>query len=406
VQSDKYSPFEEYATPRQIELIAAIRLHGSENAANAALGMANDKVSASMRRLRERAAKQGYAPESGIDHPVAEGFELRGYSHFTKTAMGEPIWLKTRAAERDYWEGLRSAIESIAPISLEIAALSPAPQSDIIPWLQIGDAHIGMLASEAETGANFDIGIAEREICAAAAALIDEAPPCERMVINDLGDATHYETFKAMTEHSGHAMDFDTRYWKMIHAYIRITQFIIERALTKAAVVDYIANQGNHSRSNDIWIAATVGALYGPSGRVNVLRNESPFIAYRMGKTFVLVHHGDKMKPEQLAKVMATDYALDWGETEFRYIDGGHIHHSSRKELPGCVWESWNNLAARDKHEHDAGYRSKKMMSIVMRSRTYGEDMRRVMPIDRVRDIIRAKTPNHYVPPKQRAFAA
>lgn len=396
----------DYATPRQKEFLDAIEQYGSATAANKALGLSTDIVAKSMRRLKAYAAKQGYAPEAGINHPVAEGFNLKGYSHFTKTAAGEPIWLKTRAAEQDYWEGIRAAIEAVKPIDPTILPMPFEPQSDIVPWLQIGDAHIGMVASEAETGANFDISIAKREICAAAAALIDQAPECDRMVINDLGDGTHYETFKALTEASGHAVDYDTRYWKMVDAYMEISEFIAERALAKAKTVDLIYNQGNHSRSNDVWMAAHMRSLHRQNPRVNVMRNESPFIAYRMGKTFVLVHHGDKAKPEALRNIMISDYAIDWGESEFRYIDGGHVHHSQRKELEGCVFESWNNLAPRDKYAHDGGWRSKQCMSIVMRSRRYGETGRIVMPIERVRDIIREKHPEHYVPPVVRAFSA
>ncbi len=396
----------EYATPRQKEFLDAIGQYGSATAANAALGLAGDVVGKSMRRLKVFAAKQGYAPEAGIDHPVAQGFNLKGYSHFTKTAAGEPIWLKTRAAENDYWDGIRSAIEAVQPIDPNILPIPAEPQSDIVPWLQIGDAHIGMVASEAETGANFDIGIAKREICAAAAALIDEAPECERMVVNDLGDGTHYETFRAMTEASGHAVDYDTRYWKMIDAYLEISEFIVERALAKAQTIDLFYNQGNHSRSNDIWMAAHMRSMHRHNPRVNVMRNESPFIAYRMGKTMVLVHHGDKVKPEGLRNVMASDFAADWGETEFRYIDGGHVHHSQRKELEGCIFESWNNLAPRDKYAHDGGWRSRQCMTLVLRSRRYGEVGRRVMPIERVRDIVRAVHPEHYAPPAARAFCA
>lgn len=396
----------DYATPRQREYLEAVQQYGSARKVEAALGLTNDTVSASLRRLKAHAANRGYAPEANIDHPVAEGFQLHGYSHFTKTINDEPIWLKVKSAERDYWEGIRSAIEGLAPIDPAILAAPEEPQSDIVPFLQIGDAHIGMLSSEAETGANFDISIAKREICAAAAALIDEAPQCERMVINDLGDGTHYETFRAMTEASGHAVDYDGRYWKMVDAYVEICEFIAERALAKAQTVDLIYNQGNHSRSNDSWIAVLMRSLHRNNPRVNVLRNESPYIAYRIGKTFVLIHHGDKAKPEAVAKVMAEDYAVDWGETEYRYIDGGHVHHSQRKELPGCVFESWNNLAPRDKYANDGGWRSKQSMSLVLRSRRYGERGRKVMPIALVRDIVRASHPDHYVPPVVRAFAA
>lgn len=388
------------------EALEAIRIHGSNAAAARALGIPENTLRSRVKKARETLGDSRLADE--LQNLVATGFELKGYSQFTKTAAGEPIWLKTRAAERDYWQGITDALSDVRdnPPALDINPLPVLADSDMVPWLQIGDAHIGMLSSEAETGANFDIAIAEREICAAAAALIDMAPYCDRMVVNDLGDGTHYETFKAETEASGHRVDQDTRYWKMIQAYIRITRFIIEKALTKAGTVDYIANQGNHSRSNDIWIAALVEAVYGATGRVNVLRNESPFIGYRMGKTLVMVHHGDKVRPQKARDVMADLFAADWGEAEFRYIDGGHVHSSNRLDLAGCTFESWNNLAPNDKWAHDSGYRSKQMMSLVLRSRTYGEQGRHVMPIERVRDIILGKHPTHYTPPQQRAFAA
>ena len=382
--------------------VDAYQRHGcNQTSAADELGLSRSTLRDSLRQ----AARKGIAPEAGLDHPVAEGFALKGYSHYTKTIHGEPIWLKARAVEHDYWTGLEAAIAAVRPVD-SIPPMPRAPDSDIVPWLQIGDAHIGMLASEAETGANFNISIARAEACAAVAGLIAETPRCDRLVVNDLGDGTHYETFKAETEASGHRVDHDTRYWKMVEAYIDITCFTIDRALERAVTVDFIANQGNHSRSNDIWIAALVRRLYSATGRVNVLRNESPFIAYRMGKTFVLVHHGDKAKPESVAKVMASDFATDWGETDFRYIDGGHVHHSQRKELPGVVFESWNNLAPRDKYAHDSGWRSKQCMSVVLRSRRYGEVGRQVMPIERVRDSIIAKHPDHYVPPAMRAFTA
>lgn len=397
-----------WATTLEAEHLSAVAEHGSARKAGAALGKDPSWISKSIKALRERVARLGgEALKEDIEGRIAPGFELKGYSQFTKTQLGEPIWLKTRKAERDYWAGIESAISQVKPVDISVLPTPPEPQSDVVPWLQIGDAHIGMLASEAETGANFDISIAKREICAAMAALIDEAPPCERMVINDLGDGTHYETFKGITMGHGHQLDFDTRYWKMIEAYVEIMQFAVEYALEKKAqVVDMIFTPGNHSESNDSWIAVTMRALYGKSGRVNVLRNENTMIAYRMGNTLVLVNHGYKLKPEALARAMAQDYAVDWGETNFRYIDGGHVHHSQRKEMTGCVFESWNNLAPNDKHGHDGGWRSKQLMSLVLRSRKYGERGRRLMPAELVRDLILASGVEHYVPPVMRAFAA
>lgn len=390
------------------ELLEALRLvseYGSITEAARRIGLNRETMQSRVNKAREKVAS-GELLADEMAERIAPGFELKGYSQFTKTQAGEPIWLKTRKAERDYWEGIRAALENIKPAPHDIAPAPAEPQSDIVPWLQIGDAHIGMLAHESETGANFDISIGKAEICASAAGLIDDAPKCERMVLNDLGDGTHYETFKGETMGHGHALDYDTRYWKMIDAYVEISQFLIERALTKAQTVDCIYNQGNHSESNDIWIAAAMRAVYRDNPRVNVIPNQGRFIGYRMGKTLAVIHHGDKAKPEKFRDVVASDFSADWGETEFRYLDGGHVHHSQRKELAGCIFESWNNLAPRDKFANDGGWRSKQCMSLVLRSRRYGDVGRQVMPIERVRDIILAKHPEHYCPPQTRAFAA
>jgi hypothetical protein len=144
---------------------------------------------------------------------------------------------------------------------------------------------------------------------------------------------------------------------------------------------------------------------------VNVLNNGNVFIGYRMGNTFVMTHHSDRCRPADLARVMSTDFHADWGETEYRYIDIGHIHHNMvLKEHPGVSVESFNTLAPKDKWHNDKGYRSRSSMTVVYRSRTYGEVGRRVLPIREVRDRVLAAMPRRqrgevYVPAERRAFA-
>ena len=400
----------QFCTERQRQVLEAIDRLGSAKDASLELGMNKGGASETYIDVKRKAAKMGYAPEAGLTHSVAQGFQLKGYSHLTKTAAGENIWLKTEAV-RERWElAVSNAIANCAAREINI----PPPMvhtfdgADIIPWLNIGDAHIGLLCHEDEVSANFDIKIAKVEILQAAFDLIDMAPDCERMVVNDLGDGTHYENMKAMTERSGHQVDFDSRFPKMIEAYLDIMEAVIEKALTKATTVDVIINQGNHSETNDYWAAQYFRRLYERLGsnRVNVLKNENPFIGYRMGNTFVLVHHGHKVKPETLRQIMSTDYRIDWGEAKFCYIDGGHIHHFSAKELGGAEWCSFNNLAPLDKYAHDGGWRSKQAMTLVLRSRTYGDMGRYKMPIEKVWDAIRKVKPSHYVPQPKRAFSA
>jgi len=262
-------------------------------------------------------------------------------------------------------------------------------EKDIIPWFQIGDAHIGMLAHAREVGHNFDLKIAERELCMAIDRLVERTPACERCVINDLGDFGHYENMAAKTAKSGHELDFDTRYNKMRETEARILRYMIERAQQKFKYVDMIINQGNHNETsaqdNAIWLRM----MYENNDRVTILDNASRFIPYRMGNTFVMTHHSDTCKPAKLADVMATDFQQDHGETKYHYIDIGHIHHSmTKKELGNCIVESWNQMAPSDKYANDGGWRSRSFLTVVERSKIYGEVGRRTITREELLDCI------------------
>lgn len=408
----------EWATPAQTRAIDAI-LSANGNVRQAArdLGIHHSVVQRQMKRVKKKAAAHGYSPEHGLSRPIPAPFVARGHSTLDKIHPDghremQLQWTKTRLDDAQWLEqveeGIASYVEGIGPIEIPDAPLNA--DDDLIPWIQIGDAHLGMLAHEAETGENFDLKIAERELLMAVMMLIEEIKPVKRLVINDLGDFTHYENFAGQTEASGHNLDYDGRFPKMIDVYARVMRTIIDMALSKAETVDVIINQGNHSRTNDIWMAVLLREVYGPTGRVNVLNNHSPFIGYRMGNTFVMTHHSDKTKPNRLAQVMTSDFRRDFGETEFHYIDIGHIHHHMKSvEHPEVVIESWNILAAKDAYASDNGYRSRQSITVVNRSKKYGEIGRRLLPIQQVRDRIREvanKTgkPLPYMPQPRAAF--
>lgn len=381
-----------WATQRQLGYLDAVAKHGSIRAAARALGVDNAAMVRSLQSLRLKAAVSGHSPQHDMRHTVPEPYVVKGVSTFYGTD-GRPRnqWVKSRLDDQAMDRALReAALAFVADLPALPAPPPPADtSSDVIPWIQIGDAHIGMLAHEWETGQRFDLETAEAELLGAIGVLIEEMPRVDRCVINDLGDATHYDNFSGATAQSGHALDIDGRFPAMLRVYSRVMRLVVDSALKRALHVDVIVNQGNHSRINDFWMAEMLRVVYGQSGRVQVLNNDSPFIGYRMGKTLVMVHHGDKVKPRDLIGVMTTDFRADYGATQHHYIDIGHVHHRKvAAEHPGVIVESWNNLAPNDKWAHDMGYRARRSISMVMRSRTYGEIGRRLLPIEEVRDRI------------------
>jgi hypothetical protein len=59
-----------------------------------------------------------------------------------------------------------------------------------------------------------------------------------------------------------------------------------------------------------------------------------------------------------LPLLMAVDCSEHWGQTVFRYIDTGHIHHDVVKEVGGVRVESLRTLAPKDPYHSFKGYRS------------------------------------------------
>lgn len=399
-----------WASPAQARYLDAVEKYGSPTKAARELGVHKKTVQVAVDRAERRAVRAGYAPEYGLHHPAPPGRFVRNTTvHFGKDGEVLNSWVRFPVEDEEWLQNVREAMSEFAADVGPIVDVPAAPldfDKDIIPWIQIGDAHFGMLAHCWETGQNFDLKIAEAEMRAAFGQLIDELPSCERLVINDLGDFTHYENMGGVTDASGHALDYDGRFPKMIKVYSRTMRWMVEKALTKAKHVDVIVNQGNHSRTNDMWMAELLDVAYGATGRVHVLNNDSVFIGYRMGNTLVMTHHSDKCRPNKLCDVMITDFREDYGQTEFHYIDIGHVHHKQQvKEHAGITIESFNNLAPMDKYAHDGGWRSRQSISYVLRSRKYGEVGRRTLPIQEIHDRMQ-RAGSTVQPFRKRAFVA
>jgi len=348
-----------------------------------------------IRTLKARAEKKGYDPDKGINRPVSPDsiLGLSGLSDMRKNEDGLPVWYKFNKDAEEIKRQIKAANEAFTKELPQLPEIIPPEKQDydkdLIPWYQIGDAHIGMLARESDVGHKFDVEIGQRELAFAMASLIERTRPCERCVINDLGDGTHFENEAAITTHSGHALDAAAPLYDVLDVYYALMRYMIETALEKHWYVDVIINQGNHSRENDWATAMHLRHFYAKNKRVTILDNSSVFIPYRMGNTFVLCHHTDKCKPGALAGVMANDFAQDWGETFYHYMDGGHVHHGqAKKEANGAIYESWNQMAPSDKYTHDGGWRSRSFISMVYRSKTYGEKGRETITAEEVKDKI------------------
>jgi hypothetical protein len=382
----------QFASPRQRDYIEAIIEHGSERKAAKALGVARGSVSKAMCAVKAKAARQGWSPDHDMVKTAPDGFHVKGTSTlYTNGEGGTKIaaqWVKTSIDRERQAEMVREAVDAwcdeakgaIKPIK------PPKHTSDALMTVYpMGDPHFGMYAWAAECGDNFDLDIAERDLCAAIDYLVGQSPDSDRGVLINLGDFFHTDNMDGTTARSGHALDTDGRLQKMMHIGVRALRRCIHRMLEKHQSVEIINVPGNHDNVLALAMNVLFGNVYENEPRVTV--HDAPTMRHYVehGKCLVGAVHGHQTRDRDLPGIMATEKPEEWGRTRFRYFFRGHHHHDSREEFNGCIVEQFRTLAAGDAYAVGSGYLSGRDMKGIVLHKDYGETARFTCGIDLLR---------------------
>jgi hypothetical protein len=198
--------------------------------------------------------------------------------------------------------------------------------------------------------------------------------PCQQALLVFLGDFMHYDSFVAVTPTSGHHLDADGRFPKMVRTAIRCMRYLIERALERHGKVHVIVEIGNHDLSSSIFLMECLRNVYENEPRITIDNSPRHYHYYQFGQVLVATHHGHGAKSEALPLIVATDVPKMWGETKHRHIFVGHVHHVNKlKDFPGAEVESFRILASPDAYSDQKGYRSARDMKCIIFDRNHGE---------------------------------
>jgi hypothetical protein len=233
-----------------------------------------------------------------------------------------------------------------------------------------------MRAWKDETGAEYSIEIAAQRLSEASAMLINAAPYTDRAIILNLGDTLHQNDSKNMTPTSGHILDVDGRFAQAAMAAVKSHVAMIEAAKTKHKHIEVVVLAGNHDPDFTHMLAIALVMRYEEDERVTVHWNPSKLWVFEFGRNMLAAHHGDKTKPDRLAMLVADVHAPMWGRTYWRYLDTGHIHQDSSKDIGGIFWESHRAITKRDAAAAGFGYTGRSTMKCITVHRERGEVMR------------------------------
>ena len=365
-----------WATERQNEYLNAYKRHGSYVAAANSLNVNESVLRRAISSVKRKAALQGHSPEHSMTRTVPDGFRVKGVStYYDKEGNAAGQWVKSQVDRERQAELLREAFEAMAQ-DLPRRAISEAPihcAESLATVYTLTDSHVGALCWHEETGEDWDLHIAEHTLTACFERLIASAPSSEVGIVAQLGDFLHQDGMNAVTPMSGHLLDSDGRFSKVVAVAIRILRRVVNLALTKHKQVIVLMAEGNHDMASSIWLRTMFKALYENEPRIKVVDSPLPYYAYQHGEVMLAWHHGHLKKNDQLPLLFASQFAPMWGSSRKRYCHTGHRHHVEEKEHSGMTVIQHPTLAARDAYAARGGWISERQACAITYHRTYGQ---------------------------------
>jgi len=296
-------------------------------------------------------------------------------------------WVRRKVDEEAKLQAMIGMVEELARDVRPVPPIPPPEHAarDLMALYPMGDPHVGMYAWASECGDDFDLEVAERDLCGAVDYLVARAPDAERGALINVGDFFHAENMAGITTRSGNVLDMDSRLPKVQEVGVRILRRCVERMLEKHREVIVINAPGNHDEVLAHFLNLLLSTLYENNPRVDVRRAPTTRHYIEFGRNLVGVVHGERTKDRDLPGIMATEMPEAWGRTRHRTFLRGHHHHDSRVEYNGCTVEQVRTLAARDAYTVGGGYLSGRDMKCITLHREFGEQTRTTCGIDVLR---------------------
>jgi hypothetical protein len=383
----------QYGTEREREYYLAVIKHGSNRKAAEALGCARRSVDKGIQNIKAKAARQGYAPEHDMTRQVPDGFHLRGTSTLYDADGNQKIqWVKTNIDQQRQQELMKEFIAGMCeeiPQTPAIEHSGKVCNSDLLNCYVITDYHLGALSWAPETGADWDLEIAEATLVEWFRQAIEQSPDAKTAVFAQISDFLHFDSFDAVTPASKHLLDAAGRFPNLVRVAIRVLRRVIAMLLAKHEAVHLIMADANHDPTSQVWIREFFYVMYELEPRITVDTSPSPYNAYEFGKVALFTHHGHKRKPANVSEVFVAQFREMFGRTKFAYAHMGHMHHVDMKENNLMIVEQHRTLSAPDAYSARGGWISGRDAKVITYHRNYGEVGRLTISYDMVKEGIK-----------------
>lgn len=319
--------------------------------------------------------KQTKAPGEIYEQPA--GLALKGQSVLTD-GEGRTVltWHKTDRAEQDRLVAMRAAVDAFKeelPRAAPAVAGARHTRADLLNLFAVSDNHFGMLSWREETGADYDVKIAEQVLLDWFAAAIAQSPDAHTALFGQIGDVMHHDSLESVTPAHRHVLDADSRLQKVIRVVIRCMRRIIDMLLEKHEHVHVIMASGNHDPASSAWLREMFAVFYENEPRITVDNSPSLYYAYEWGDTALFLHHGHKRGIANVDATMAGMFREMFGRSKYAYAHIGHLHSDEGRKSGLMYVERHETLAAPDAYAAGGGWLSGRSAKVITYSKKFGE---------------------------------
>ncbi|WP_019567301.1 hypothetical protein [Agrobacterium sp. 10MFCol1.1] len=378
--------------------VDAYREHGTLIKAAAALGIGKSALAESVKRAAEAGmlgtepVLPGFrisrisntpsgtfiqqAPERGERFEVPAGHVVKGVSALVD-ANGRVIqqWQKTAVEAEGQLAAFQAMVDGLKE-DLPRITIMPAPQhveEDLLNQFVVTDSHFGMLAHREETGADYDLRLAEQLLLDWFAAAVAGAPQAHTAVLAQLGDLLHHDALESVTPAHKHVLDADSRLHKVVRVVIRTLRRVVDMLLQKHKHVHVVMASGNHDPASSVWVRELLATIYENEPRVTVDTSPMLYYAYKWGDTALFYHHGHKRGVAQVDATLAGTFREMFGASKYAFAHVGHLHSDEGRKSALMYVERHETLAAPDAYAAGGGWLSGRSAKVITYSRRYGE---------------------------------
>lgn len=367
-----------WATERERELMEAVAAQGVMAAARA-LGIGDRAIRRSMERLRARAARGGYAPGMLAPGANAPGCRMvKTTVHLDQDGKVVEEWRR----EVPGAEAMEELVERLCARADGQGPAIPPPRTvrrpDLMLELDCGEIHVGKYSWAKETGHDYDADIAAMDWLGCLGEILEDAGPVGEILLVSKGDFLHADNRVGLTEKSGHVLDMDGRFDRLIDTARDAFLAAVEMAAKRARKVTLRILPGNHDWHASRWLARVLSAWYRRTQQVEVVVASTPRQYHRWGCSLIGYAHGDQVKGRDFPLLMATEAAADWAACPHRHWHLGHIHRSRgiisecSDQHMGATVEYLPSLSAPDAWHAEHGFLGQRRLDAFLWSRERG----------------------------------